>query len=99
MSLAGYDDWLEQPYQDAVAEADSFLEFCEREDLDPDTPEAESACVHILPVKAREEALSLFAEDGKISEDDLAKLDRVLDFVSDYFCHCYSVVGDGEQGP
>lgn len=45
--------------------------------------------VHALPIEAREEALSLFAENGKISKENLRKLDLVLDFVSDYFCHCY----------
>lgn len=31
-----YDAWLERPYQDAAAESDAYVSWCEREGLDPD---------------------------------------------------------------
>lgn len=40
--FAGYDAWLERPYQDMIAEADAFYDWCEANDIDPDSDEAES---------------------------------------------------------
>lgn len=42
-AFANYDAWLEKPYQDMYAAGDAYVDFCEREGLDPDTPEAQSA--------------------------------------------------------
>lgn len=45
--FAGYDAWLERPYQDMIAEADAFYEWAEAEGYDVDDEEdlalAESA--------------------------------------------------------
>lgn len=38
--MSGLDAWLERPYVKAAAEADAFFDWCEREDVDPDSPEA-----------------------------------------------------------
>lgn len=39
--FANYDSWLERPYQDMVEESDRFMDWCEANDVDPDSPEAE----------------------------------------------------------
>lgn len=38
--FANYDAWLEKPIQDAYARGDAFIDWCEREDVDPDAPDA-----------------------------------------------------------
>jgi hypothetical protein len=42
-SLPGYDAWLERPYQDACADADRYIEWCESRNMDPDEPESQVA--------------------------------------------------------
>lgn len=39
--FANYDAWLEAPYQQMMAEADAFYEWCEANDVDSENPEAE----------------------------------------------------------
>jgi hypothetical protein len=41
MMLPGYDAWLERPHQDAIAESERFLDWCEEHNIDPDDPDAE----------------------------------------------------------
>lgn len=36
--FAGYDQWLERPYQDMIEESDRYFDWCEDNDLDPDDP-------------------------------------------------------------
>lgn len=38
--FANYDAWLERPIQDAYAREDAFTDWCEREDVDPEAPDA-----------------------------------------------------------
>ena len=40
---SAYDQWLEAPYVRAAAEEADYHAFCEANDLDPDTAEAEVA--------------------------------------------------------
>lgn len=37
--FANYDQWLEQPYQDMMAESDAFYDWAEEEGYDLDDPE------------------------------------------------------------
>ena len=37
--FAGYDAWLEAPYQDAIEDSDRFIEWAEEEGYDFDNPE------------------------------------------------------------
>lgn len=39
--FAGYDAWLERPYQDMMEESDRFYAWCEEAGVDPDDPEAD----------------------------------------------------------
>lgn len=39
----GHQEWLERPYQDMMDESDRYYDWCEENDLDPDSPEAELA--------------------------------------------------------
>lgn len=41
--FAGYDSWLEAPYQQMCAESDAFYDFCEANDIDPEKDGAEQA--------------------------------------------------------
>jgi hypothetical protein len=38
--FAGYDAWLERPYQDMMDESDKYYAWCEENDLDPDDEDA-----------------------------------------------------------
>lgn len=40
--FAGYDAWLERPYQEMCEAADAFVDWCEANDIDPDDPNAEA---------------------------------------------------------
>lgn len=46
--FANYDNWLERPYQDAMEESDRFYEWCEANDVDPDSDEAETLYVDAM---------------------------------------------------
>lgn len=39
----GYDEWLQQPCEDAMRWADEFAQFCDDEGLDPEDPSAAEA--------------------------------------------------------
>ena len=41
--FAGYDAWLERPYQDMIEESDRYYEWCEEHDMDPDDEDAVTA--------------------------------------------------------
>lgn len=34
-----FDAWLESPYQEGIAAADAYYDWCEAHDLDPEAPE------------------------------------------------------------
>lgn len=41
--FAGYDAWLERPYQDMIDESDAYYDWCDTNGFDPDTEEADLA--------------------------------------------------------
>lgn len=41
--FAGYDAWLERPYQEMMEEGEKFMDWCEENDFDPENLEAETA--------------------------------------------------------
>ena len=56
----GYDAWLEEPYQQMCKEADYFMDWCEREGMDPDNPatfdEYEAYCEEQAEIAAEDRA-------------------------------------------
>lgn len=41
--FAGYDAWLERPYQDMMEETDRFIDWCDENELDPEDDEVEAS--------------------------------------------------------
>lgn len=52
--FAGYDQWLERPFQDMMDESDQFYEWAENEGYDLDDPDQ---------VKEAEEAYDTYVDD------------------------------------
>lgn len=64
-----YDAWLERPYQEAAARADAFVDWCEREGVDPDAPDAWDRYEAAI-VDAQEAAAEARAEARAEAYDD-----------------------------
>lgn len=41
--FAGYDAWLERPYQQMMEESERFYDWCEENEFDPDDEESENS--------------------------------------------------------
>lgn len=69
--FAGYDAWLERPYQDMMEDSDHFYDWAEAEGYDLDAPGQLDEANH-----AYEQYLEASAEDDAVAQHE-AYLDRL----------------------
>lgn len=70
--FAGYDAWLESPYQEMMAESEAFYEWAEEQgyDLEEDLQEAEAAYIDHLEAAYEDAALSAVEDRMERAMDD-----------------------------
>lgn len=67
---SSYDAWLERPYQEAAAEGDAYVNWCEENDLDPGDDHWDDF----------EQEMADRADDAAIERAEAAREDRDFDW-------------------
>lgn len=68
-AFAGYDAWLEAPYQQMCTEADNYMDWCDEFDMDPDHEQSEIEYAEYLDSVYDGEMSDYDAYEPELEED------------------------------